>query len=277
MKSLLSLLLSLILTVPAHGEEIDNPNTVEAYWQWSQNAAQSTNLGDDSESVDLCLEKIYGASQDLGICQKAISDLTTLPLNLHRREILISLLRKIPTTQLNHQQSELMKGLLLTHPELADESLPTSLPAKKNQVLVPAVEVKAWLKVLSQKTNLSKAWISLNGQSLTLVNHFSFPIGVYQWALVTSDLEPLVIVGTWADFSAELKNLKPQAEVAQWLPKKQTWKPADHLIDLPTTTMTSTTKASAHSWILPVVLVVAAGLVFALKDKQVTVTMPGQH
>jgi hypothetical protein len=274
MKSLLSLSLSLLLAIPARAEVVNDMDPVETYWQWSQAEHGDT----DSDAVDLCLEKIYGANENLGICQKAISDLTTLPLNPHRREILISLLKKIPETQRSPQQSELIKGLLQTHPALANEGIPTSLPVKKHQVLVSAPETKAWLKVLSQKTKLTKAWISLNGQALTLAAHFSFPIGTYQWTLVTADLEPLVIVGTWADFSNELKNLKPQTDVSQWLPPKKVWKPAENLVDLPSTPVDeSVTKSSSHSWIIPVVIAVGVGLAFALKDKQVTVKMPGQN
>lgn len=274
MNHLLSLVLSLLLAVPARADVVPHIDPIETYWQWSQ--AEHTD--EDSDAVDLCLERIYSANENLGICQKAVLDLTTLPLNAHRREILISLLRKIPENQRSPQQSELMTGLLQTHPALNDETVTTSLPAKKHQALVSAPEIKAWKKVLSQKTNLAKAWVSLNGQPLVLAAHFSFPAGTYQWTLVTADLEPLVIVGTWADFSNELKNLKPQTDTAQWLPQKKVWRPAENLVDLPPTPVNeSVTKASSHSWIIPVAIAIGVGLVFALKDKQVTVKMPGQN
>lgn len=274
MKPLLSLALSLLLVIPARADVVDPIDPVKTYWQWSQ----AEHADEDSDAVDLCLEKIYSADENLEICQKAVLDLTVLPLNAHRREILISLLQKIPEIQRSPQQSELMKGLLQTHPALADEAVPTSLPAKKLRALAPAPETKAWLKVLSKKTNLAKAWISLNGQPLTLATHFSFPTGTYQWTLVTADLEPLVLVGTWTDFSNELKNLKPQSDAAQWLPPKKVWKPAENLIDLPPTAVNeSVTKASSHSWIIPTVIAIGVGLAFALKDKQVTVKLPGQN
>lgn len=270
MKPIFCLILSTLMALPAHAEVVENP--VETYWQWAQNS----NDNDDSPAVDLCLEKIYADNEDLGICQKAIVDLSATPLNSHRREILISLLKKIPTARLTRFQNDLMSGLFLTYPELNEDG---AAPRKKSS-LISATEVKAWRKVLSQKSNLQNSWVSLNGQPLVLASRFNPPNGIYQWTLVTADLDPVVVVGSWAEFSAEVKNLKPRSELAQWLPKARAGSPAgEHLGDLSDlpTSQSTTTASSSHSWILPVVIAVGVGLVFALKDKQVTVKMPGQN
>jgi hypothetical protein len=268
MKTLLIFLLTLSFVFKSHAQVNPLISAVDSYWQWSQNQNQ------DAESVDECLEKIY-SSQDLQICTQAISDLTQAPLNSHRREVLVSLLQKIPLVQQSKQQDEFFKGLLLTHPDLASDSLPVK---RTSPPLVSSVEVKAWLKALAKKTDLKEALISLNGQPLKSVQHLQFPQGVYQWTLIAPHMDPIVIVGNWNDFSTQLGKFKEQTEEKNWLPTAPKM-PAEHLGDLPVTPQekTESTAKTSHTWVWVTLLAVSAGVAaaVALKDKNVSVTMPG--
>jgi hypothetical protein len=268
MKKILIVILAWSFAFQSQAQVSSSAGAVDFYWRQSQNQNQ------DPDSVDICLENIFGGAQNLDACNQAIADLTQATLNAHRREILFSLLQKIPLTSRNPRQKNLLAGLKFTHPELD----PDILPAKQTQAFIPDLEVKAWLKILSKKTELKEAFISLNGQPLTAVKDFSFPRGTYQWTLLTSSLEPLIVVGSWDDFSAQIKNLKPQPEKKNWLPSAPT-APAEQLGDLETPLVPEASGKSSHTWIWVTALVVGAGIAAAvsLRGKNVTVTMPGQR
>jgi hypothetical protein len=244
---------------------------VQAYWQWSQTENESQNV----ESLDLCLEKIYAAESDLTICQKAVLDLTAIPLNPTRRALLFSLLKKISTVRADGFEIDFQQGLSQTHPELTEQGL---LP-KQKQKTVPMAEMKAWRKTLFQKSEPQNTWISLNGQPLILAKNFVAPQGTYQWSLLSSRYEPMIVVGTWTDFSLALKNLQPRRENSPLFPSaKPTAAMPAHLSSVPELPEASSRQTiSSRSWLIPAVIAVGVGLAFALKDKQVTVKMPGQH
>lgn len=267
MKTLLTFLLAFNFALNSQAQTLALSSDVDAYWQWSQNQNQ------DTDSIDQCLEKIYG-NQDLQICGQAINDLTQAPLNSHRREVLVSLLDKIPAEQKTKQQTELLKGLLLTHPELNQ----SGMALKKSAPSVSSTEVHAWLKALAQKTDLKEAQISLNGQALKPVSHVQFPQGTYQWTLLAPNMDPLIIVGTWNDFSTRLGNFKESSEEKNWMPTSPKV-PAEHLGDLASLPEEeSKGKATtSHTWVWVTLLAVGAGVAaaVALKDKNVSVTMPG--
>lgn len=251
--------------------------------------------------LEKCLEEVYLGAPANSVCLSAVKSLTAKPLNQPRRQILYSFLVKLEKVGSPHKgfYKDLRLGLLRTHHVLAKTFGATIPETDKNPTLVGSLEMKAWKKALQKKCPLEEASLLINGKKVSKLADWTAPQGVYQWSLVTNTHEPIVRLGTFAQFASEsLKDLKPLAAgncknlpnieaqkfglmqieiysdkkcVAKYdmsTPKAQ----AGHLATA--AEMVKLEKSSYRSWIWPVVALIGIGVASSFNGKQVNVQMP---
>lgn len=255
--------------------------------------------------LERCLEEVYlGAPADT-TCLTAVKSLASKPLNSVRREVLFSFLlklEKIKTAQKSFYR-DLKLGLLKTDPKLAQTFHASTPNVESEEGVIQDLEMKAWKKALARKFPLDEIALLINGIRISKLEKWSAPRGVYQWSLVSNTHEPFVRLGTFSQFAAEsLKELKPLADlkckdiedmdpqkfgmiqlevfsnskcVAQFGLAPSVAKTEPHLGN--SATMVQMEKSSNRHWIWPAVALLVVGIGASLKDKQVSIEMPGAH
>ena len=255
-----------------------------------------SNLSDSEDpSIQACIDKKSKPS-----CLQAIKDLTRLPLNSQRREILFSIL------ELQRKDvflASFAQSLWETDSELAKnfpETYRNSESPKRSQL-----EAKAFLKLINSKFEFGD-WILLkNGEPVELNSTKVNSAEVSQWAFVSNSYKPIVLVSTLAKFAADFaKNIEPfikakscveaqSMDFDKWglmnvdvfisnhcivtdskLPPPPT--SATHLTEGPPAAMPAP-NVKSKGWMWTALAVVTLGAASSLRGKNISVSLPSFH
>jgi hypothetical protein len=253
--------------------------------------------------LERCLEEVYLGAPAQSTCLSAVKSLSSKPLNQPRREVLFSFLsklEKVKSPQKNFYR-DMRLGLLRTHENLA-KTFGATIPEQDEKLeTLQNLEMNAWRKAVSKMIPLEEVSLLINGKKVSKLEKWNAPQGVYQWSLVTNTHEPLVRISTFSQFAADsLKELKPLAsascdQLSDFDPKKfgllqmeifsnpkcvaqfgiaSAVAKSPHLGN--SASMVQIEKSNRH-WVWPILVAVGAGIALSLKDKQVSVQMPGAH
>lgn len=253
----------------------------------------------DTKEIQSCLEQLYLNRQSEEVCQKAFLSQTELPLNHQRRQLLISLLKKMKNINSKYAQlyADFLTGLQQNH----SQSDINSTKTKQNAILTQ-VQVKAWKKIMQRKVLLSESHLLINGVPITNLDHWSAPPGVYQWSLISNTHEPLTLISSFDQFanwsvqklkafshqncdrSEEIKsfgvtqvsfffNRKCIIE-KNWFMEDRTYSEISHVNDPFSKTKLISPQSKKH-WVFPVLLVSSLIIANQLKGKSISIQVPG--
>lgn len=270
-----------------------------AYVEYNQTRDNNT------DQIQACLESLFADNQNssennsenttISICDNSLALLLADPLNNQGKEIVSSLIERLMASAKYQKSKNLTKYSLL-------KKTIQGVHAKNK---TRSLEFKVWHKLISEKVFLLDAHFLINGQEYVINDLLSSTTDldlslIYQWSLITNTHEPIVMVGSFAQFAEySLKNLTPffgsphehrcpegdqpepktfgLAKVSlflsdQCLLAKEKQEKEVHLGDLPPAPKLVPDHSSA--WIWSAVAIVGVGLVIGLQNKKVSVSLP---
>lgn len=245
-------------------------------------------------SIEECLESAYLGQPSEDLCLKSVQGLAAFPLNLESKEILLALLQKIDHFPKMKLFKSIKEGLLRTHSDLF-KGKAFSGPPSQAQNSFSKLELKAFVRLLSQKINGSDYVLLINGKNVGSLSQWRPMDGIFQWSLISNTHRPVILISTFSQFAStvakELTSFADSCETlqnyeiqshgllrvevfsnSQCVAKERILEKSEHLTTLPS--MKPSSGPAKNAWIWTAVALIGAGAAASLKGKTVKVSWP---